>query len=657
MLIGSGLNQMAAFVDPQNGQAPIDANQVRGNDNTLRERLNQHDADQRIHVQSGTATQRPAPLSTNSGTYYFATDTGVLSVSTGTAWSEVAYLRLSGGTLTGNLTVPGLSLGANGLLTSLLFGADNTHDVGATASGRPRDLFVARDAVVGRHVTVAENLTTGRVLQTAASSADAGRRAPLVVPHGAVPNTLENGAIWTTTDGMFVRINGVTVGPLGSGGGGGGIGGGGTTGRSAMFTGAATIGSGSFDDDGTTLTARVRLNLQAGATGSSSLRMPHGAAPTTPVDGDMWTTTDGLFVRVNGNTVGPLGATAGTISGSGTANSFALFTGTASVGNAGMTQDTEAVYVSNRRLVCAASTTGRASLHLGAGTQPSAPVQGDLWFDGAHLHLRTATTTLTLTDPRAPLDASYVVLGANAVLPNERVLAAGAGISITDNGAGNSVVIAATGGGLGGSGTTNTVSKFTAANTLGNSLITDDGTTIGLGGNVTLGTSASSTIALTGRISTHVTFSSDGASDIGASGANRPRHYFGTGSATLGGNLTVGGAASITGTLTSGNVNVAAITASGKITAPASTASVASLNIPHGVAPSTAANGDIWTTTDGVFARINGVVVRIMTSADMGSVVTVLNETSKLPASRRLTASGMAVLTDGGPGFTVNINV
>lgn len=48
------------------------------------------------------------------------------------------------------------------------------------------------------------------------------------------------------------------------------------------------------------------LLTPAGTTGVSSLRIPHGAAPTTPVNGDMWTTTAGLFVRINGATVGPL---------------------------------------------------------------------------------------------------------------------------------------------------------------------------------------------------------------------------------------------------------------------------------------------------------------------------------------------------------------
>lgn len=44
----------------------------------------------------------------------------------------------------------------------------------------------------------------------------------------------------------------------------------------------------------------------AGTTAGASINLPHGVAPTAPVDGDLWTTTTGLFVRVNGITVGPL---------------------------------------------------------------------------------------------------------------------------------------------------------------------------------------------------------------------------------------------------------------------------------------------------------------------------------------------------------------
>jgi hypothetical protein len=49
----------------------------------------------------------------------------------------------------------------------------------------------------------------------------------------------------------------------------------------------------------------------ASTTSSSGLRLPHGSAPTSPTNGDVWTTTSGIFVRVNGSTVGPLGTGGG----------------------------------------------------------------------------------------------------------------------------------------------------------------------------------------------------------------------------------------------------------------------------------------------------------------------------------------------------------
>ena len=39
------------------------------------------------------------------------------------------------------------------------------------------------------------------------------------------------------------------------------------------------------------------------AVGGATFRVPHGVAPTAPVDGDMWTTLAGLFTRVNGVSV------------------------------------------------------------------------------------------------------------------------------------------------------------------------------------------------------------------------------------------------------------------------------------------------------------------------------------------------------------------
>ena len=51
----------------------------------------------------------------------------------------------------------------------------------------------------------------------------------------------------------------------------------------------------------------AKLTIAASTTSASSLNLAHGVAPTSPVNGDTWTTSSGLYVRVNGVTVGPLG--------------------------------------------------------------------------------------------------------------------------------------------------------------------------------------------------------------------------------------------------------------------------------------------------------------------------------------------------------------
>jgi hypothetical protein len=48
------------------------------------------------------------------------------------------------------------------------------------------------------------------------------------------------------------------------------------------------------------------LVAAASATAGAKFRVPHGLTPTTLSDGDVWTTTSGLYVRINGVTVGPL---------------------------------------------------------------------------------------------------------------------------------------------------------------------------------------------------------------------------------------------------------------------------------------------------------------------------------------------------------------
>lgn len=58
---------------------------------------------------------------------------------------------------------------------------------------------------------------------------------------------------------------------------------------------------------GDSISASGKFTLSSGTTGRATFNIPHGIAPTSPVDGDIWTTTSGMYVRVSGSTVGPLG--------------------------------------------------------------------------------------------------------------------------------------------------------------------------------------------------------------------------------------------------------------------------------------------------------------------------------------------------------------
>lgn len=90
-----GQHPVATFTSPVNGTSPIDANSVRGNDNTLRSAYVDHDADPGIHVQSSTLAARPAAGS--AGRKWITADTNSyrLWYDDGTLWNEVKSDGLS----------------------------------------------------------------------------------------------------------------------------------------------------------------------------------------------------------------------------------------------------------------------------------------------------------------------------------------------------------------------------------------------------------------------------------------------------------------------------------------------------------------------------------------------------------------------------------
>jgi hypothetical protein len=92
-----------------------------------------------------------------------------------------------------------------------------------------------------------------------------------------------------------------------------------------------------------------------------------------------------------------------------------------------------------------------SNLGTGDGEVFKQKVSSDLQFRTLSAGAGIAITTnadeveITATGGGAPTNASYVVLGADGTLTDERVLTAGANISVTDAGAGSTVTIAFTG--------------------------------------------------------------------------------------------------------------------------------------------------------------------------------------------------------------------
>lgn len=99
-----------------------------------------------------------------------------------------------------------------------------------------------------------------------------------------------NGFYWIGTNNFGLACNGaavMTVSP-------GAI----TLPGTLTVTGATTL-------NGAT-TANAKLTTMQSGTGGAGLNLPPGAAPTSPTDGDIWRTSEGLFAQIGSTTFGPL---------------------------------------------------------------------------------------------------------------------------------------------------------------------------------------------------------------------------------------------------------------------------------------------------------------------------------------------------------------
>ena len=445
--------------------------------------------------------------------------------------------------------------------------------------------------------------------------------APLLIPHGTAPSSPTNGEVWSTTTGFFARVNGNTrtiavleaaqtfTGAQTHTGGGvfntvnitgnasivltgtshdlaglltlsgfgalsvAGLSGANLTTRYVGGSNSAAPASGTFvtgdyvvdKGDGTfwvctssgspgtwSKVAPLGLANTWGAkqtfftatTGAASIRLPHGTAPTSPVDGDMWTTSaGGLYVRINGATVGPLGAGGG---------------------GGDMVLATQQTVTGRKTFVEA---TGGPSL------QARTPSSGSTQIFS--LTNNGNTVNYLVVDPD-----SYLFGHGGTTSPQFRVIT---------NPAGGSIVLA----GRDSDGTTTfrdspswtlSSTRWTGAASVNESLAIDIQRTSATAG------------AFLSRI-----LGGGGGMYISTSGDKAIRIARGTDSSPT---------ADILALETNAAAVLWKIDALGKMVAVATATTTASINLPHGTAPTSPVNGDMWTTSaGGLYVRINGATI------------------------------------------------
>lgn len=182
-----------------------------------------------------------------------------------------------------------------------------------------------------------------------------------------------------------------------------------------------------------TLSATGKVTTVASATGGAGLLLPHGTAPTTPANGELWTTTGGLYCRINGATVGPFTST-GTLSGAGT-NSFKSPTATSNgnysvaLGDSASSGNTYSVALGG-----SANASGAGALAIGHNSVASATESTALGEGASATHTnsvaigRSATTSAIDQIMLGTSSYTVEVPGGRLSFPATQVSSAGANV-------------------------------------------------------------------------------------------------------------------------------------------------------------------------------------------------------------------------------------
>jgi hypothetical protein len=370
-----------------------------------------------------------------------------------------------------------------------------------------------------------------------------------------------------------------------------------------------------------------KVTHAASAAGGAGFNLPQGAVPTAPVNGDIWTTSAGVFAEINGATVGPFGTGGGTPGGASGQVQYNS-AGTAFGGSSGATF----------------SSTSLTSLNVALGSDQV----GDMWYRGTggtltRIPAGTSGQYLQATGLSAPVWntittgggtvnagtqgqlANYPNSGSNAIvsgvtMSGDATISATGALTLatvtTAGGPYNNITFNAKGLVTAGSIVAYLTASGVSGMTAGQIPIAASATTIT--SSIATGTSGASTVVQTNSSGNLVAsvmpaFTGDVTSPAGSTVNTLPTQAGLTAGTYQG--ITVNTKGLVTAAVNQNYVTggpyaaLAGATFTGKVTHAASAAGGAGLNLPQGAAPTAPVNGDMWTTPVGVFAQINSATV------------------------------------------------
>jgi len=199
---------------------------------------------------------------------------------------DTAWLTLPANYIT-SVTAP-LAVTAGNLavnLSAYLAKSNNLSDIASASTARTNlGLGTMATATASDYAALAGATFTGEVSTPASTTGTAGFS---ILP-GTAPTSPVNGEFWNTGTDLQVRLGGVTE----------------TLAEQSWVTSQGYLTSSALTPyaplAGATFTGLV--GTVASTTATAGLNVPHGVAPTSPVNGDIWTTTGAVFARINAGT-------------------------------------------------------------------------------------------------------------------------------------------------------------------------------------------------------------------------------------------------------------------------------------------------------------------------------------------------------------------